>query len=119
MNIERNLKIICLAKRLADLAEEAHDELVAHVAAGNEIPGWVVGVKRSRKREFISESHAAKVLAERGVPNEMLFETRMRTLPQLERLLPREILEDLWCHPVRGCEVMPDSWDVEVAEFAK
>lgn len=117
MNVARKLKIIAMAKRLAALAEIAEKELIAHRAAGNDIPGWMVAVRRSPKREWINEDHAKKVLIERGVPETFLTVTSMPTFAQLEKRLPRELLEGLFHQPQRGVALVPATSNEEEAEF--
>ena len=117
MNVERNLRIIAMAKRFAALAEAAEKELLAHRAAGNDIPGWMFAVRRSPKREWISEARAKKTLIERGVPEDMLTVTSMPTFAQLEKRLPREVLEGLFHLPQRGVALVPATSNEEEAEF--
>jgi hypothetical protein len=74
-----------LSKWLADLQAYAREA----VLEGKEIPGWKVVEGRSN-RAFRDPDEALRAMQEAGYPDEMLYDRKVKTLTELEKLMGKK-----------------------------
>jgi hypothetical protein len=103
----------------AAVTADAEKRLIAFIAEGGSVPGFKAARRRGRVRTWIHEGHARKVLVARGFSEDVLCEKpKLKSVAELERLIGREAVAELWTYPLREVCIVPESSPLERVSYA-
>jgi hypothetical protein len=111
-------------------AKQAKLALIQHVADGGTLPviqqhgisapvQYEVVQRTGCERVWRSEAKAREALLALGFDADRFMEPpRLKSPAQVERIVDRDFIEDLWIHPSRGVDVLPEGSKFERAQFS-
>ncbi|AYZ73433.1 DUF2800 domain-containing protein [Fusobacterium necrophorum] len=86
--------ILKKAEDLAAWAKELKEWALSECLNGNEIPGWKA-VHGRGSRSFTNTDEAVKVLVEKGIAEELLYERKYLTLAQMEKVIGKKDFQEM------------------------
>lgn len=86
--------ILKKAEDLAAWAKELKEWALSECLNGNEIPGWKA-VHGRGSRSFTNTDEAVKMLIEKGIAEELLYERKYLTLAQMEKVVGKKDFNDI------------------------
>lgn len=86
--------ILKKAEDLAAWAKELKEWALSECLNGNEIPGWKA-VHGRGSRSFTNTDEAVKVLMEKGIAEELLYERKYLTLAQMEKTIGKKDFQEM------------------------
>lgn len=86
--------ILKKAEDLAAWAKELKEWALSECLNGNEIPGWKA-VHGRGSRSFTDTDEAVKVLVEKGIAEELLYERKYLTLAQMEKVIGKKDFQEM------------------------
>lgn len=86
--------ILRKAEDLAAWAKDLKEWALSECLNGNEIPGWKA-VHGRGSRSFTDTDEAVKVLIEKGIAEELLYERKYLTLAQMEKVVGKKDFQEM------------------------
>lgn len=86
--------ILKKAEDLAAWAKELKEWALSECLNGNEIPGWKA-VHGRGSRSFTDTDEAVKVLVEKGIAEELLYERKYLTLAHMEKVIGKKDFQEM------------------------
>lgn len=114
--INRMKALIEFAPVVSKLSELAEAKLLYFIKQGVPVPGYKAG--RSRKhRCWKDPDNIVALLDAKGISRAISIESDVRSPAKLEKMVPRELIEDLWHQPPGNISLVTSSSKLEEVTF--